>query len=255
MQQPEEEKAASSKADADLAAALARTLRCPVCLDLLKDPLVAPCGHAACASCARAAIEANPACPTCRAPTDATSLVPCAALQQVRDSSRERGGFWSSRRASEVEQRRGHCTRTRKRQEAGERGERDGVKELASRAFRLRRPDATVASSHPPRRSLPKSPPPPRKTNPLKNRPRPASSARPRPGPRAAPPRPASATSSTNRRPPPGREEAPRAAAPRHGGRDSRAARRSSTPPSSTPRSRGSPPAARPRPRPPRTRT
>ena len=169
MQQPEEEKAASSKADADLAAALARTLRCPVCLDLLKDPLVAPCGHAACASCARAAIEANPACPTCRAPTDATSLVPCAALQQVRDSSRERGGFWSSRRASEVEQRLGHCTRTRKRQEAGERGERDGVKELASRAFRLRRPDATVASSHPPRRSLPKShPPPPKNKSPQK---------------------------------------------------------------------------------------
>ena len=75
---------ALSKADADLAAALARTLRCPVCLELLKDPLVAPCGHAACASCARAAIEAKPACPTCRAPTDATSLVPCAALQQVR---------------------------------------------------------------------------------------------------------------------------------------------------------------------------
>ena len=87
MQPEEEEKAASSKADADLAAALARTLRCPVCLDLLTDPLVAPCGHAACASCARAAIEANPACPTCRAPTDATSLVPCAALQQVRDSA------------------------------------------------------------------------------------------------------------------------------------------------------------------------
>ena len=87
MQQPEGDQAATtalSKADADLAAALARTLRCPVCLDLLTDPLVAPCGHAACASCARAAIEANPACPTCRAPTDATSLVPCAALQQVR---------------------------------------------------------------------------------------------------------------------------------------------------------------------------
>lgn len=80
--------AALSKADADLAAALARTLRCPVCLELLKDPLVAPCGHAACASCARAAIEAKPACPTCRAPTDATSLVPCAALQQVRMEER-----------------------------------------------------------------------------------------------------------------------------------------------------------------------
>ena len=83
-QQGQEEQVSMSRADADLAAALARTLRCPVCLDLLTDPLVAPCGHAACAACARAAIEATPACPTCRAPTDATSLVPCSALQQVR---------------------------------------------------------------------------------------------------------------------------------------------------------------------------
>lgn len=84
MHKQPDEPTASTKADADLAAALARTLRCPVCLELLTDPLVAPCGHAACASCARAAIEASPACPTCRAPTDVTSLVPCAALQQVR---------------------------------------------------------------------------------------------------------------------------------------------------------------------------
>lgn len=74
---------AGRSGDEHLAAALARTLRCPVCLDVLTDPLVAPCGHAACASCARAAIEAAPACPTCRAPTDATALVPCTALQQV----------------------------------------------------------------------------------------------------------------------------------------------------------------------------
>ena len=137
MQQPEDQAAtptttaaALSKADADLAAALARTLRCPVCLELLTDPLVAPCGHAACASCARAAIEATPACPTCRAPTDATSLVPCAALQQVRRFGGEMGSFFfnlDARRSSSgvagitLEQEHSRKLKRRPR----ERGERD----------------------------------------------------------------------------------------------------------------------------------
>ena len=147
MEQPEP---TTSKADADLAAALARTLRCPVCLDLLTDPLVAPCGHAACASCARAAIEASPACPTCRAPTDATSLVPCAALQQVRfENETERGRRRSLcifRHAAELKTGRGHRTSAREEQEAAEKAARARREELP---LAIRTSDATVASSQP----------------------------------------------------------------------------------------------------------
>ena len=64
-------------------AAVAAALTCPVCLETLADPLVAPCGHAACASCARAALADRALCWECRAPTAPDSLVPCLPLQQV----------------------------------------------------------------------------------------------------------------------------------------------------------------------------
>jgi hypothetical protein len=39
---------------------------CPICFELLFDPVTSPCGHSFCRQCLARAIDHNPACPVCR---------------------------------------------------------------------------------------------------------------------------------------------------------------------------------------------
>lgn len=65
-------------------ACLAPSLQCPVCLDVLTDPLTTPCGHAYCAACVSRALEARPACPTCGAHVQsASACTPSHALRTL----------------------------------------------------------------------------------------------------------------------------------------------------------------------------
>ena len=75
----------SAAAAADLAA-LASALQCPVCLDVLTDPLTTPCGHAYCAGCVSRALETKQQCPTCGTPVASASVcAPSHALRTVAE--------------------------------------------------------------------------------------------------------------------------------------------------------------------------
>ena len=43
-----------------------KKLECPICLDIMTDPVTAPCGHAFCKVCIESAIKKMPKCVFCR---------------------------------------------------------------------------------------------------------------------------------------------------------------------------------------------
>ncbi len=60
--------------------------KCPICLELMMAPskapmIIFPCGHSACDSCLKMALEAKPCCPMCRA--DVVSTAPNIPLRNM----------------------------------------------------------------------------------------------------------------------------------------------------------------------------
>lgn len=55
----------STRANVTFASAVPDSLVCGVCADALRQPLRAPCGHAACATCAEASTRRSGACTVC----------------------------------------------------------------------------------------------------------------------------------------------------------------------------------------------
>ena len=53
---------------------------CPICLEVCKDPVAAPCWHPLCAACAIAWLSRSPDCPTCRCDMDFGDLVALSAV-------------------------------------------------------------------------------------------------------------------------------------------------------------------------------
>ena len=59
-------------------------LLCPVCLDLMKEPYVATCGHSFCHTCIRRSLDLSPKCPQCGVPLSATqSIFPNVTLHTL----------------------------------------------------------------------------------------------------------------------------------------------------------------------------
>lgn len=60
-----------------------RELCCSICVDLLRQPTVLPCGHTFCDACAKKAIERLPQCPLCKSSASARSLLHIPVLSRV----------------------------------------------------------------------------------------------------------------------------------------------------------------------------
>eukprot|EP01126_Amoeba_proteus_P046061 TRINITY_DN518_c0_g1_i11.p1 TRINITY_DN518_c0_g1~~TRINITY_DN518_c0_g1_i11.p1 ORF type:complete len:382 (-),score=52.30 TRINITY_DN518_c0_g1_i11:233-1378(-) len=58
----------SRSGDVEVDGELKELFDCPICRDLLFDPVTSACGHSFCRQCLSRAIDHNPACPFCRAP-------------------------------------------------------------------------------------------------------------------------------------------------------------------------------------------
>ncbi|OQR97012.1 DNA repair protein RAD5, SWI/SNF-related matrix-associated actin-dependent regulator of chromatin [Achlya hypogyna] len=69
---------------------------CPVCLDVPQLPVLTPCAHLLCHECARAAIDASPVCPVCRADVAFAQLVPVAPPEKT-DATPAGGGAGSAK--------------------------------------------------------------------------------------------------------------------------------------------------------------
>lgn len=62
-------------------------LKCPICFDLFKDPVLCPgCAHTFCALCFSRSIKLKASCPTCRANVDATSVKKNRLVAEMLDS-------------------------------------------------------------------------------------------------------------------------------------------------------------------------
>lgn len=81
-------------ADALCLTALAADLSCPVCMSLVADPFVTPCGHTFCFACVSKALETSRNCPSCSAALAADAIYPNFALSKVSSSG---SGACSSR--------------------------------------------------------------------------------------------------------------------------------------------------------------
>ena len=74
---------------------LADALSCPICLELLKDPLIAACcQNNFCRQCLKSTLLSNPQCPLCRAPLLLENTLPNRAIRNLlphefRESSGE----------------------------------------------------------------------------------------------------------------------------------------------------------------------
>lgn len=79
--------ASLSSSDEDGEEAVPETLppefMCPVCLDMLTEPLMPPCGHAFCEGCILTAnAMGKQECPICRAGYTEATLAPCSAIKR-----------------------------------------------------------------------------------------------------------------------------------------------------------------------------
>ena len=63
---------------------LADALSCPICLGLLKDPLIAACCHNNfCRQCLKSSLLSKPECPLCRAPLVLENTLPNRAIRNL----------------------------------------------------------------------------------------------------------------------------------------------------------------------------
>mmetsp|Transcript_1414 Transcript_1414/g.3840 ORF Transcript_1414/g.3840 Transcript_1414/m.3840 type:complete len:216 (+) Transcript_1414:111-758(+) len=68
--------------------AVSDTLQCPVCMDLLEDPVFCggrPCQHVFCRLCVEEALQKSEHCPSCRAPMSASDLQPHLMVRSLLD--------------------------------------------------------------------------------------------------------------------------------------------------------------------------
>ncbi len=61
-------------------------LKCPICISLLVDPFVTPCGHAFCYSCVATHLKNASTCPNCSASLTMAKLNPSFALSKIVNS-------------------------------------------------------------------------------------------------------------------------------------------------------------------------
>ncbi|WPT13614.1 E3 ubiquitin-protein ligase COP1 [Picochlorum sp. SENEW3] len=61
-------------------------LKCPICISLLVDPFVTPCGHAFCYSCVATHLKNSSTCPNCSASLTMAKLNPSFALSKIVNS-------------------------------------------------------------------------------------------------------------------------------------------------------------------------
>lgn len=67
-------------------------LDCPICVSLLSDPRVTPCGHTICAACYNAHARRDPvSCPVCRAPLNGNIPYPNLVLKTLVDIHAQKG--------------------------------------------------------------------------------------------------------------------------------------------------------------------
>ena len=58
-------------------------LKCPICISLLVDPFITPCGHAFCHTCVTTHLEHAHTCPACSSPLTKDRLYPSFMLSKV----------------------------------------------------------------------------------------------------------------------------------------------------------------------------
>ena len=72
----------------ELGSALAESLKCPVCFDLIKDAVMYPCSHNVCKSCAdRLLAMTDSKCPLCKQPAGRRDVRPNTGLSELAQIS------------------------------------------------------------------------------------------------------------------------------------------------------------------------
>ena len=66
---------------------------CTICLDVIVDPAVIPCGHVFCTPCVQVAIESQHKCPLCRAPCSMKGIV---SLKQIAPTAMARNALMTT---------------------------------------------------------------------------------------------------------------------------------------------------------------
>eukprot|EP00930_Biecheleria_cincta_P052929 TRINITY_DN38230_c0_g1_i2.p1 TRINITY_DN38230_c0_g1~~TRINITY_DN38230_c0_g1_i2.p1 ORF type:complete len:288 (+),score=38.96 TRINITY_DN38230_c0_g1_i2:61-924(+) len=85
---------------------VSETLRCPICIEVLENPVYCrgnPCQHVFCLACIERALATRQRCPTCRAPARKEQFQPNLLVQSLLDElrvyckRRQAGCYWSGR--------------------------------------------------------------------------------------------------------------------------------------------------------------